>query len=80
MFCDLLLYSKLFDKDTEVCYTYDNNGNASIFDKDIRNDMNTIFTVGHAFAASWYTFLPSIETAASRGATKALGNFGIGWF
>ena len=59
---------------------YDNNGNASILDVDIRNDTNAIFTVGHAFAASWYTFLPSIATVVSRGATKALGNFGIGWF
>ena len=43
-------------------------------------DTNAIFAAGHAFAASWYTFLPSLATSASRGVTKALGNKGIGWF
>lgn len=41
---------------------------------------NAIFAAGHAFADSWYTFLPSLATSASRGVTKALGNKGIGWF
>ena len=43
-------------------------------------DTNAIFAVWHAFAASWYTFLPSLTTSASRGVIKALGNKGIGWF
>ena len=43
-------------------------------------DTNAIFAAGHAFSASWYTFLPSLATSASRGVTKALGNKGIGWF
>ena len=43
-------------------------------------DTNVIFAAGHAFAASWYTFLPSLATSASRGVIKALGNKGIGWF
>ena len=43
-------------------------------------DTNAVIAGVHAFASSWHTFLPSIVTSASRGATKALGNMGIGWF
>ena len=43
-------------------------------------DTNAIFAAVHAFIASWYTFIPSLATSASRGITKALGNKGIGWF
>ncbi len=45
-----------------------------------RIDTNVFNASIHAFSASWYTFLPSITTSASRGLIKALGNKGIGWF
>lgn len=43
-------------------------------------DTNAIFAAGYSLVASLNTFLPSIVTATSRGATKALGNLEIGWF
>ena len=62
-------------------YVFKNNGLSFMDYYNLgRIDANAFISVSHAFLASWSTFLPSIVTSISRGAIKALGNLGIGWF